>query len=188
MIWSKIYQCAIQTIYVVFELEFGLPFTFFGQWDGWNASISLVIGLMYEKEFFRPKKTKWVLPLKLKTWVRGSLNPNIWFFRFCFCFCFFVIFYLLCLSHVSFVLGQTVNFHIITVYTFVLSSIKFLFLYTSTYSNSLSFINCIFDYPYISLCIVLHSLWSLYSFCHFCHLIDVIHAMFVIFVIFCHIC
>ena len=114
MIWSKIYQCAIQTIYVVFELEFGLPFAFFGQWDGLNASISLVVGLMYEKEFFRPKKTKWVLPLKLKTWVRGSLNPNIWFFRFCFCFCFFVIFYLLCLSHVSFVLGQTVNFHIIT--------------------------------------------------------------------------
>ena len=66
------------------------------------------------KGIFSTKKTKWVLPLKLKTWVRGSLNPNIWFFRFCFCFCFFVIFYLLCLSHVSFVLGQTVNFHIIT--------------------------------------------------------------------------
>ena len=75
---------------------------------------------------------------------------------FRFCFCFFVIFYLLCLSHVSFVLGQTVNFQIITVYTFVLSSIKFLFLYTSTYSNSLSFIKCIFDFPNISLCIVLN--------------------------------
>ena len=62
MIWSKIYQCAIQTIYVVFELEFGLPFTFFGQRDGWSASIYLLAGLMYEKEFFRPKKQSEFFP------------------------------------------------------------------------------------------------------------------------------